>query len=174
MSDYKMTDWYSEDLWLKSINMTVWLQDNLLAKRQQGVFMPIAASAGPPDWSGAPGSALPPGVSREQYVTYVFASLLLAAKSKGNYLYLGDYIIEDYPQSLFKIDLGVPSSAYKVIVGPGPVNVYTREFSKGKVLVNPTYSATTINLGGSYKKLDGTTVSSITMSAHTGEILLKS
>ena len=52
-------------------------------------------------------------------------------------------------------------------------NIYMRDFTGGKVLLNPSTSTYTINLGGSYKTLDGTTVSSITMNPHTGEILLK-
>jgi hypothetical protein len=52
-------------------------------------------------------------------------------------------------------------------------NVYMRDFTGGKVLFNPTGNSNTINLGGTYKTVGGSTVSSVTLSAYSGEILLK-
>jgi hypothetical protein len=65
-------------------------------------------------------------------------------------------------------NIGQPTGAYY-----SSQNVSMRDFTDGKVLLNPSTSTYTINLGENYKTLDGQTVSSITMNAYTGEILLK-
>jgi hypothetical protein len=52
-------------------------------------------------------------------------------------------------------------------------SVYARDFNMGKVLVNPKTSSYTVNLGSQYKTLDGRIVSSVTLDAHSGIILLK-
>ncbi len=41
-------------------------------------------------------------------------------------------------------------------------------------LVNPTTTAVTVNLGGTYKDLGGVRRTSITLPANTGEVLVKS
>jgi hypothetical protein len=51
-------------------------------------------------------------------------------------------------------------------------NVYMRDFSGGKVVVNLASSSYTVNLGGTYKLLDGTPVSIVTLNPYSGEILL--
>lgn len=51
-------------------------------------------------------------------------------------------------------------------------NVYMRDFTGGKVLFNPSANSYTINLGGTYKLLNGTSVTSIGLGPYTGEILL--
>jgi hypothetical protein len=52
-------------------------------------------------------------------------------------------------------------------------NVYIRDFTGGKVISNPTANSYTVSLGGTYKLLNGSTVTSVTLSAYSGEILLK-
>ena len=172
MGDYEMTDWYNEATWLDSINLAVWVQDNILAKRKQGVFFPICASAGLPEEPLPDGSyraALPPGVAEEQYVTFCFASLLLAASANGNYMNFGNYLPQSYPQSLFEVDVGTPLGAYQMVNG---THVYVRDFSNVKVLVNPTYDSYSVNLDANYETLNGTNlVSPITVAPHTGIIL---
>jgi hypothetical protein len=51
-------------------------------------------------------------------------------------------------------------------------NVYMRDFTKGKVLLNPSSRSYTVNLGLNYRLLDGTIVSSVTLNAWSGEVLL--
>ena len=53
-------------------------------------------------------------------------------------------------------------------------SVYARDFAEGKVLVNPTTSSYTVDLKSECKTLDGQTVSSVTLNAHSGIILLRS
>jgi hypothetical protein len=174
VSQYSSPDWYSEGLWLMSMNFTTWLEDNFLS--QNKILMICAENAGL-EWAGGPLSDgtyptnLPSGVTKDQYGTYVFASLLLVARSGGEYINFGYYILESYPQSLFKIDLGNPVGAYSVVSG---THIYARDFSKVKVLVNPTFNSYTVILDGNYLTFDGkSVVSPITVAPHTGIILKK-
>lgn len=66
------------------------------------------------------------------------------------------------------IELGQPSGAYYQAGG-----VYQRDFSAGKVAVNPTGTTRTVSLGGQYRTLAGTTVSQITLPPNTAEVLRK-
>ena len=129
---------------------------------------PSGDAGGAPLPDGTIPTKLPTGVTREQFVTYVFASRLLAAERAGNCINFGHYI-EEYPQSLFKISLGSPLGDYYVVNG---THVYARDFSSAKVLVNPTYSSYTVNLDGNYETINGTPVpSQITVDPHNGIIL---
>ena len=72
-----------------------------------------------------------------------------------------------YPE--FDVSLGSPVSEYYLVN-----STYTRDFTKGKILVNPTTSPYTVHLDSEYKTLvDGQTVSNVTLDAHSGIILLK-
>lgn len=51
---------------------------------------------------------------------------------------------------------------------------YVRDFASGKSVTNPTGSTVTVNLGGSYRSLDGRTVTSVTLPPHSGDVLVKS
>ena len=63
--------------------------------------------------------------------------------------------------------IGSPTNAYY-----SSQNVYMRDYSAGKVLFNPSSTSRTVSLGGTYRLLDGTMVSSVTLNAYSGEILL--
>jgi hypothetical protein len=123
------------------------------------------------EWSPYWTSPLTTTAEKKQYCTYNYASLLLAVSTKNTYLLNLGWWGATNMQNLWKTDVGSPLGNYSIIPGK---HVYVRDFSKAKVLVNPSTSSYQIDLVGSYKKLDGTPVSSpITMNAHTGEILLK-
>jgi hypothetical protein len=47
-----------------------------------------------------------------------------------------------------------------------------RNYTSGKVLFNPSESTYTINLGQTYRLLNGLSVSSVTLGSHSAEILL--
>lgn len=160
--------WYSEDKWKKSIDFVVWLENNFLNKDENNFFSPVAQNVDPYDKKGI---SLPVGATKEQYALYAFASLLLGASSSKHYLNFG-YYVDDFSQSLFKIELGSPLGAYYIIQG---THVYSRDFSKVKVLVNPTDQSYSVNLGEGYETLDGTLVTSpITLDPHVGMILIRS
>lgn len=67
-----------------------------------------------------------------------------------------------------EIDLGKPLSRYQK-----SGSHYEREFDKGRVIVNPTDSSTTVDLAAPLTTPDRQTVSEITLAPHTGTILLK-
>jgi hypothetical protein len=64
-------------------------------------------------------------------------------------------------------NIGSPTGAYY-----SSQNVYMRDFIGGKVLFNPSANSYTINLGGTYTLLNGTSVTSIGLAPYTGETLL--
>lgn len=166
VSNSATSEWYSEDLWLEGINMAVWISDNFLSLGNR-IFVTLSDNSG--SFWPENNVFLPSGVTKEQYALYCFASRLLAALYDGNYVNFGFYMPEDYPQSLFKIELGNPLAAYYIVTG---THVYARDFSKVKVLVNPTYDSYSVNLDGNYETLDGVKVTSpITISPHVGIIL---
>jgi hypothetical protein len=48
-----------------------------------------------------------------------------------------------------------------------------RPYSNGMAAVNPGSSSVTVQLGGSYINLEGKTVSSETLPAHSGDVFIK-
>lgn len=163
-SNDEYAQWYSESNWKASLDYVAWLEKNFLSRNK--IFLPGMSHANSP-------STLPAGCTQEQYMTYAFASLSLAAKNLSQYYpYLGDgsqYGMQDYPQSLVQLNLGKPINDYYVVTG---THVYARDFSKTKILVNPTSQSYSISLNGSYVTLDGASVKfPLVLNAHTGMIL---
>ena len=68
----------------------------------------------------------------------------------------------------WQIDVGQPLSSYEK-----SGSHYHREFQNARVLVNPTDSPTTVDLGTQLTTPDGKTISEVTLDPHTGTILLK-
>jgi Hypothetical glycosyl hydrolase family 15/Bacterial Ig domain len=64
-------------------------------------------------------------------------------------------------------DLGMPVGA-KVQVG----SAWRRNYERGAVVVNPTSSGVVVGLGGSFRRIDGTVVSSLTLDPATAAVLL--
>ena len=51
--------------------------------------------------------------------------------------------------------------------------LFRRDFAAGMTVVNqPGSPTTTVNLGGTYRRLDGTLVTSVTLAAATGAVLV--
>ena len=102
---------------------------------------------------------------------FCYASALLAMNGENCYFgynygaYYGYEQGTDYMPTMTS-NLGSPSGAYYKIQ-----SVYQRDFTNGKVVVNPSDASYTVNLGGNYQLLDGTTVSSISLGPWSGEIL---
>jgi hypothetical protein len=72
-------------------------------------------------------------------------------------------------QPIMDTNIGQPTDTYY-----SSQNVYMRDFTQGKAIVNPSSSTRIVNLGGTYKLLNGTTVSTVTLNSYSGEILLSS
>jgi hypothetical protein len=106
---------------------------------------------------------------------YCYASFLVGMSGSNAYwswTSTGGAIYNDLHgafQPIMDTNIGQPTDTYYQ-----SQNVYMRDFTGGKVVVNLASSSFTVNLGGTYKLLDGTTVSSITLNSHSGEILLSS
>jgi len=156
-------NFYTEDNWKKSVDMICWIEKNL---PKADIVIPVGTG-----WRD-----LPESVSNDDFAIYSFASLLLGASSNRYYMLqtpgegnLGDYC-RPAVQALYDVDLGVPLGDYRIIEG---TRVYERDFSKVKVLVNPSTGVPTINLDQNYKTLDGKTVSKVTLGGHSGIVLLK-
>lgn len=151
--------YYTEEKWKKSLDFMVWLQENYL--NQGKIFFPHGRCSQ---------DQIPSGCTTEQMANFIFASLLLGAQPKRiHYLSLQGATLLPEVQNVFKLDLGVPINNYHLVEG---THVYIRDFSKARVLVNPTATSYSIMLGKSYKTLDGQIVDSITLDDHSGVILL--
>jgi hypothetical protein len=99
---------------------------------------------------------------------YGYATTLLG--SMGNSVfYMGDEAADptDFPEYYYQ--LGQPTSAQTA----GSNGVHKRVFSDGLVLVNPTMSAVTVSLGGTYTGSGLTRVTTARMAPQTGLVLVR-
>jgi hypothetical protein len=101
---------------------------------------------------------------------YSLASFLLGSNGSSHFSFLYDDLTTVVAHPWWNIDLGAPMGNY---FKAG--NAYQRTYTKGKVLVNPSPTATyTVWLGGaSYKNQDGVISKSVTLAPHTGAIMTK-
>jgi len=102
---------------------------------------------------------------------YCYASFLIGLNgSQASYGWsqnpTGAYNTVTYPP-IMDTNIGSPTDQYY-----SSQNVYMRDFTSGKVLFNPSANSYTINLGGTYTLLNGTSVTRIGLAPYTGEILL--
>ena len=103
---------------------------------------------------------------------YCFAAYLLGVNGEKTTFGFNNIHSKDgsrgyYPE--FDISLGSPIGGYYLIG-----SVFARDFTDGRVLVNPTTSSYTTNLEVEYKTLDGQVVSNVTLTPHSSIILLGS
>ena len=106
---------------------------------------------------------------KDQLLKYVSASFLLGADPTVTaYLNFqnehGLYGGTQY-YAWWNADLGAPSGAY---FKSG--NCYVRNFTKGKVVVNPTTASCSYSLGGTYTDVTGAKVTTASLPVHTGGI----
>ena len=102
---------------------------------------------------------------------YSLGSYLLVSGPTTGYCFWPPFTTSVQPyDDLWSTSIGQPEAAYYKLN-----NVYQRDFTGGKVLVNPTDTGQTFNiaLGGSYRTLDGQVVTSISLAPKTGTILTK-
>ena len=79
---------------------------------------------------------------------------------------LTDRFDQTFPEA--SVDLGVPAERFSKLAN----GVASRNFTKGRVLLNPTTSSQTVILGQTMRRMDGTEVTSVTLASGTAEILL--
>lgn len=163
----KNGQWLSETNWLSSINLVSWVQDNFLQGHPERSFVASCISMDPP-----------PDATPQQLIKYGYCSMMLSADYSAPQNILDLAIKYDqqpellqFVTKLFNFNIGTPLADYYKITS---TSVYTRDFVRGKVLVNPTDVPYTITLVGTYVTIDGTTISGpLTVYAHSGVVLFK-
>ena len=163
--------WLYESEWRQSLDLVVWVRDNFMAGHPERYFVGWC-----PATSTNNAELAQPG-AREQVTMFGYCSVLLGAGTVGTYVTGFGIGLEDYPnlmvlaEKLQSIDMIKPLNDYYKIPS---TSIYARDFTKGKVLVNPTDVSYTVTLDGSYTTFDNNIVSgSLTISGHTGVILFK-
>jgi len=110
----------------------------------------------------------------QQHALFSFTSFLLGKGRYGYYQYAPScqhFYWFDY----WNTPLGNPSESYHLKGNYNGANIYEREYEKALVLVNPSdTNSSTIDLGKNYKTLTGSSISSISLLAKEGIILLQS
>jgi len=150
-----VVDGKNDEKFLKN-KETFWYIDNLAKISAQGKYYLALASS---------------QEDTQESMMYCLCGYLLGVN--GSKAYFGWWNIwsdsKGYYPEMDKINaLGSPTNAYYSYQ-----SVYARDFENGKVLLNPTTSSYTVNLNSEYKTLDGQTVSSVILNAHSGIILVK-
>jgi hypothetical protein len=167
------SSWVTEAYWKKSLDYLVWLGNNWMMNGDK--YQSTAAENIQVDLVGLP-SFLPSGATAQQFMTFQFASALLGSQNNYPCIQAAVYTFNDFYQSLFNKNisqnLGNPIGSYSMITN---THVYSRQFSSGLVLVNPTSTPYTVNIGSGYTNaISGTSEPAyITVQAHTGIILLR-
>jgi hypothetical protein len=104
-----------------------------------------------------------------QWHKFSLASFLLGAGGLSYFSFLEDHtntaLVQDYAWD--HVNIGAPLGHY---VQNG--SIFERSFTNGIVAVNPTSTAATVALGGTYVNLDGTAVTSETLAPDTGDVFL--
>jgi hypothetical protein len=96
---------------------------------------------------------------------YAEATFLLGAGPTAYFEFRADTALSD-DDPLSHLAIGTPTGAYAKVNG-----VYRRDFTLGRVLVNPSSVTTTIDLGATYVTFGGATVTALTMKPHSAAIL---
>lgn len=160
--------WFSESDWKASVDFVSWVQNNFLTLGSDRHFS-----------AGCQAQTLPAGASVNQVMLYGFSSMLLAvdySSPRNTIDFMLDYSTNSaalqFAQKLRNIDLMAPLGNYYQV---GSTSVHSRDFVNGKVLVNPSSSAYTVSVTGTFINFsdNSTVTSSISVPAHTGIILLK-
>jgi hypothetical protein len=101
---------------------------------------------------------------------YCFTSYLLGVNGNNTTFGFGSATSSDGASGYYT-EMGAPIGTPLNNYYPTQ-SVYARDFTNGKVIVNPTTTSATINLGATYKTLTGQTITTLTLNSHTGTILL--
>jgi hypothetical protein len=102
-------------------------------------------------------------------VKYCYAAFLCAVNGSQAYLGFNNWLSPDgshgyYP--ILSINIGMAQGSYYY-----SQNVFMRDFTHGKALLNPSGNSYNVNLGGNYRLLNGTAVSNIILGPWGGEVL---
>jgi len=98
---------------------------------------------------------------------YALASFLLGTDGK-QYWFWSDRGYEGaaaQDAAYEHVNVGQPLGSYAAVG-----TAYVRHFTNGVAVVNPTTSPVTVDLGGSYRSLDGVTAAAVTLAPNTGDV----
>jgi hypothetical protein len=111
-----------------------------------------------------------PGTQAQKDAWYTFAVASYLLGSDGRAYFAFSYAPGDAPVAfpLNRLDLGPALGPYFEHRG-----VYQRKFTRGRALVNPTPRSATVTFAKPYRRLDGTLVTSVTLSPDTAVILTR-
>jgi hypothetical protein len=98
---------------------------------------------------------------------YAIATFLLGYGGNEYYHFRTDTLPSAF-NPMWSVDLGAPTAGYYATGG-----YFRRDFANGIVLANPNTSSFTVNLGATYKLLNGTLATAVTLAANTGLVLIK-
>ncbi|MFC1704654.1 putative glycoside hydrolase [Candidatus Omnitrophota bacterium] len=124
----------------------------------------------------------PPVGWHERMAEYTTAAFLLGKHTESFPLLSFDYGGGDtdqpiYETNVYDVDIGEPDGDYVAAdcwdpEANNPNCIYTRDYSDGLVVVNPTNFTRFVALNGSFEDLDGNAVAdAVILAAHTGKIL---
>ena len=109
---------------------------------------------------------------KEAWHRFALSSYLLAAGGLSRFVFLYDLMgnpVDSHPYWDQADRLGGPRSAFFL----NTKGIYQRNFTSGRVLVNPSDAPMRMGLAARFTTLDGTTVNSIELPPYSGEVLLK-
>jgi hypothetical protein len=107
---------------------------------------------------------------RNTWHQYALATFLLGASGDAYFTFLHDQDTPTATHPWWDLNIGTPTAKYtKTSSG-----IYQRNYTNGRVLVNPTTTNRTITIGNGWRDLSGNTVNTtITLKPHTAKILTK-
>jgi hypothetical protein len=153
--------WFGNDI-TQADNTAAW---------QQAVQMEIDAQAA---GHGTILNVDAPGPNPEQWRSYMAASYLLG-NNGGAWLEFapnGTTAPFDSLSPLYNLPVGTPTETYSKVQGYAVGGYYRRDYTHGMVLANPSGSSVTVNLGGTYVDVTGQQMTSITLAAWSGAVLV--
>jgi hypothetical protein len=160
--DGQMLEGYEHADWVGIDDFYTWPEGVLARKSATGKII-VAASGTMPDSDTVKMNAM---------LKYCYAGYLLGMNGSNAYWSYNSWGHADGAKGYYPImdtDLGQSAGASYASQG-----VSMRDFSAGKVLFNPSPAVHVVAVGGDFKLLDGTTVSSVTLTGWSAEVLLLS
>jgi Hypothetical glycosyl hydrolase family 15 len=98
---------------------------------------------------------------------YAMATFLLGYGGSEYFHFRTDTLPSAF-NPMWSVDLGAPSANYYATGG-----YFRRDFANGIVLANPNTGSFAINLGATYRLLNGTLATTVTLAPNTGLVLIK-
>jgi hypothetical protein len=143
-------------------SLTVWNEDvrMLVTAGSKGEVIGVVTKL----WTNATAAQV------TQWHIFTIATFLMGTNGRSMYCFTSAKTVagmtEDSP--LDHTAIGMPTGAMTNKGG-----LYTRSYSNGIAAVNPGTSSVSIQLGGSYINLEGKTVTSEVLPAHSGDVFIK-